>query len=86
MGGFITMSKKEFTRLEIIQKVVEKRIFQYEAARLLQLSKRQTVRLCNAYKNYGADGLVSKHRGKTPANKFIDECKALVVKKIAKYF
>ena len=75
MGGLITMSEKEFTRLEIIPKVVEKRLFQYQAAEMLKLSKRQIIRLCNKYKKHGAKGLVSKHRGKTPHNKFTNEFK-----------
>ena len=34
ISRLITMSEKEFTRLEIIQKVIEKRIYQREAAEI----------------------------------------------------
>ncbi|MGV8949288.1 MAG: hypothetical protein ACOH2E_08025 [Candidatus Paracaedibacter sp.] len=35
MEGYITMSKQELTRLEIIQKVTEKRMKQHQAAEQL---------------------------------------------------
>lgn len=60
MEGYITMSKQELTRLEIIQRVLEKRMKQHQAAEYLNI----TTRLYKAYKAIGAEGLASKHRGK----------------------
>ena len=64
MEGYITMSKQELNRLELIQRVIEKRIKQHQAAEQLNLTTRQIKRLCKAYKEMGARGLVSQHRGK----------------------
>lgn len=43
------MSRRELTRLELVQKVIEKRLKQRQAAEQLDLSERQIRRLCNAY-------------------------------------
>lgn len=63
------MSDKELTRLEIMQKLDEKSVDQNEASRLLEVSTRQVKRLFKAYRVYGVDGLISKHRGKTSNRK-----------------
>ena len=63
----IQMSPKEITRLEAMQRVKDKRMSQVEAARQLRLSERQVQRLWRAYRDHGADGLVSKQRGR-PSN------------------
>lgn len=64
MEGYITMSMQELSRLELIQKVTEKRMNQHQAAEKLDLTTRRIKRLCKAYKEIGAQGLVSKLRGK----------------------
>ena len=71
MDGYITMSKQELTRLELIQKVIEKRLKQHQAAEQLNLTDRQIRRLCKAYKQIGPQGIVSKRRGK-PGNRRMD--------------
>src|SRR5512140_2568457 len=60
----VVMSKEELKRLEILQKVDEKRMRQQSAAEILGLSVRQVKRLVRAYRREGAKGLVSKQRGK----------------------
>ena len=60
----VAMSKEELRRLEILQKVDEKRMRQQSAAEILGLSVRQVKRLMRAYRREGAKGLVSKQRGK----------------------
>jgi transposase len=67
MDELLTMSKRELTRLEIMQRIKEKRLTQKEAARLLEISLRQVKRVWKAYRTQGAQGLVSKRRGK-PSN------------------
>lgn len=67
MDELLTMSKKEITRLEVMQRLSDKRLTQPEAARLLNLSVRQIKRLFRAYKARGAQGLISARRGK-PSN------------------
>lgn len=67
-AGNLTMSAKEVNRLEIIGRVIERRLTQRQAAERLGLSVRQIERLCRAYRNEGAAGLVSRKRGR-PSNR-----------------
>lgn len=71
MDELLTMSKKELTRLEIMQRLKDKRMTQKEAARMLGLSIRQIKRLWRAYQEKGSAGLVSARRGK-PSNNRLD--------------
>ena len=54
MDELLTMSKRELTRLEIMQRIKEKRLTQKEAARLLEISLRQVKRVWKAYRTQGA--------------------------------
>jgi transposase len=63
------MSKKELTRLEVIQRIQAKRLTQKEAAHMLGLSIRHVRRLYRAYRQRGAPGLVSQRRGKQSNNR-----------------
>lgn len=67
-GEHITMSRKEVDRLEVIQSVVSKQLRQWEAAGQLGVSVRQVKRLVRRYREQGAAGLVSRHRGRRPNN------------------
>ena len=67
-AGNLTMSAKEFDRLEIISRVIERRLTQRKAAERLDLSVRQVERLCRAFRTDGATGLVSRKRGR-PSNR-----------------
>jgi transposase len=67
----LNMSNREITRLEIMQRLKEKRLTQKEAAGMLGISTRQVKRLWRAYRKRGAAGLVSKRRGK-PSNNRLD--------------
>jgi transposase len=58
------MSKKELTRLEVMQRLKAKRLSQAEASGMLGISVRQVKRLYRAYRQKGAQGLVSQKRGK----------------------
>ncbi len=71
MDELLTMSNREITRLEAMQRIKDKRLTQKEAARMLSLSVRQIKRLYRAYKAQGARGLVSQRRGK-PSNNRLD--------------
>jgi transposase len=66
------MSMKELSRLEVMQKLVEKRISQKEAARVLGTSTRQVKRLLRGYREHGAKGLVSKRRGRVSNNRLAE--------------
>jgi transposase len=67
------MSSKELSRLEVMQKLEEKRMRQKQAARILELSVRQVKRLLRAYREHGAQGLVSKRRGRPSNNRLPEE-------------
>ena len=71
MDEKITMSNREITRLETMQRIKDKHLTQKEAARVLDLSVRQIKRLYRAYKAQGARGLVNQRRGK-PSNNRLD--------------
>jgi transposase len=69
----LTMSKKEINRLEVIQRVDGKRMKQKAAAEQLGISERQVKRLLQKYRQDGANGLVSKRRGKPSNNQLAEE-------------
>lgn len=58
------MSRKEIDRLDVIRRVLDRRLTQVKAAQLLGLGPRQVGRLCAAYERHGPPGLVSRQRGK----------------------
>jgi len=64
MSFLITMSQKELYRLEVIQKIHERRLSVVQAAERLDLSRSQVHRLLQAYERDGAAGLVSKKRSR----------------------
>ena len=68
-AGNLTMSARELDRLEIIGRVVERRLTQWSAAEQLGLSLRQVERLCRAYRVDGAVGLISRKRGRASNRK-----------------
>lgn len=63
------MSNKELTRLEVMQRIQEKRLTQKEATHMLGLSIRHVKRLYRAYREHGAEGLVSQRRDKPSNNR-----------------
>jgi len=65
----ITMSNKELNRLEVMQRLDDKRMSQQEASKILQVCTRQVKRLLKAYRENGATGLISKHRGRASNNR-----------------
>jgi molybdenum-dependent DNA-binding transcriptional regulator ModE len=52
-------------RLEVIQRLKERRLNQTEAARALNISPRQAQRLLASFNHQGPQGLISQRRGKT---------------------
>src|ERR1700738_2578892 len=64
VGGLLNMSHKELDRYSVLQRVLAKDLTQQEAANLLSLKERQIRYLLTHIKKKGAEGLISKHRGK----------------------
>lgn len=67
------MSTKELERLSVVQKIIDKCLTQALGAQQLNLTIRQVKRLVRKYKQDGAEGLVSKQRGRVSNNKFRDK-------------
>ena len=64
----LVVSEMELSRLDTLQRIVERRLTCTAAAKLLGLSRRQVHRLVTAYRAQGAAALVSKRRGQ-PSNR-----------------
>ena len=75
MNDLLTMSQKELTRLEVVQRTEKKTLKQREAAEMLKISERHFRRLLRAYRQTGAEGLISKWRGKPSNNQMKEEVK-----------
>ena len=75
MDRLLEMSPKELSRLEVMQRVSKKQMSQQEAGRMLSLSVRQIKRVLKGYRQKGAAGLVSKHRGRKGNNRLSAEVK-----------
>jgi len=67
------MSAKEIDRLSVVQKIIDKRLTQALGAKQLGLTIRQVKRLVRKYRQYGAEGLISKQRGQVSNNKYSDK-------------
>ena len=79
MDKLITMSKKELSRVEIMQRLEHKRLKQKEAAQILGISVRQVKRLYRAYLEKGAEGLVLRRRGRPSNHQLGSEKKKQVI-------
>jgi hypothetical protein len=86
MQDFITMSNRELHRAEIIQKLIDKRLVETEAAEQLGLSVRQVRRLKKAYSKNGVKGLISKKRDKPSNRKYPDSVKELALAYIRRFY
>ncbi len=84
--GILTMSSQEIDRLTVIIQVSEKRLKQKEAMDLLDLSKRQIIRLVKAYRAHGSVALVSKRRGKASNHRHKNSLRIEVNELVAKHY
>jgi len=75
MDKLLQMSAKELSRVEVIQKLSEKRMSQKEAGAMLHLSTRQIKRLLKTYRKKGAAGLISRQRGCSSHNRLAEDIK-----------
>src|SRR3972149_9123554 len=75
MEGCITMTMSELNRFEVIKKTHEKQLKVMEAAEILGLSKRQTLRWSKRLKHEGPEGMISKKRGATGNHKLPNKLK-----------
>jgi transposase len=79
MDELLQMSAKELSRVEVMQKLSEKRMSQKEAGAILHVSTRQIKRLLKTYRKKGAAGLVSRQRGHLSHNRLAEDVKKRVL-------
>ena len=68
VSDLLTMSNRELTRVEVMQRLKEKTLSQKEAARMLGVGVRQVKRLLHRFRAGGAAALISRARGR-PSNR-----------------
>src|SRR3989338_3693151 len=85
-GGLITMSIQEIDRVTVIKKVAAKEVKQREAMALLNLSKRQIIRLKKQYQRDGVEGLISKRRGQQSNHRHKSDIKTKTKELMQKHY
>ena len=85
----LTVSDAELSRLEVINRVLDRRLSQVAAGRLLGLTDRQVRRLMRRVEARGADGVVSRRRGRPSNNRlprrYVDQVMAIVRERYADF-
>ena len=80
------MSHSELDRFGVITRVRERRLTQVEAARILELGVRQVQRMCAAVARDGADGLISRKRGRPSSRRFSESLRRSIVTLISAHY
>ena len=75
----LSMSKQEFSRLEVLLRVQSGRLRVSDACVLIGLQRRQVFRLLRGLKQDGATSLLSKHRGKPSNHRLPAEVRTLAL-------
>jgi transposase InsO family protein len=71
--GHITLSQKEIDRLRVIHRILDNRMNQVEASRVLCLSYRQVSRIKKRVRDFGDKAIRHSSRGRCAPNKFAKE-------------
>ncbi|MGP0104601.1 ISNCY family transposase [Rhodoblastus sp.] len=82
----LEMTRKEFSRLEIIVAVEEGKMSVSDAASLMRLSRRQIFRLLNRFRSIGPHGVASQKRGAPPNNGIHRAVRNLAMMLVRKYY
>ena len=75
----VSMSAKEFSRLDVLMDLEARRITVRDACGLLRLKRRQVFRLLKDFRQHGAASLVSKRRGQPGNNRLPASVRDLVM-------
>jgi hypothetical protein len=75
----LSMSKQEFSRLEVLLRVQSGHLRVNDACVLIGLQRRQVFRLLRGLKQDGATSLLSKHRGKPSNHRLPAEVRTLAL-------
>ena len=78
----LTMSIKEIKRCEILKMAEEKQITQREGAKRIGVTERHFRRLLHNYREQGAEGIISGHRGKISGNRMSTEKQEKILNKL----
>ena len=73
------MSRREWKRLDAVERISGGRLTSREAAEVLGLSMRQVRRLRRAVERRGAAGVVHGNRGRVPSNRVTEQLRARIV-------
>ena len=75
----VSMSKQEFTRLDVLLRVQSGRLRIADACALIGLRRRQVFRLLRGLKQNGATSLLSRHRDRPSNHRLSGEVRALAL-------
>lgn len=70
-----TMSSQELNKKEVLDRVIEGKLTQVNAAAILGYTERHIGRILKKYKKYGVKAIISKRRGKKSNRAYSDEFK-----------
>ena len=80
MERTITLTQAQLRKLQVIDRYRSKSITRKKAAELLRLSERQVTRLKKGIEAEGAEFVINKNTGKTPAHAISEEIKLKILK------
>jgi len=72
------MSRKQWKRMDAVERVQRGKLTMAQGAKVLGLSPRQMSRLCRAFETGGANALVHGNRGRAPVHKVPEDVRARV--------
>ena len=75
----LTLTQREQTRLQVLNRLVTQQLTTSEAATILGLSERHTRRMLAAYRKEGAAALAHGNRGRRPDNSVVAETRRKVI-------
>jgi hypothetical protein len=79
VAAVVSMSKQEFSRLEVLLRVQSGQLRISDACVLIGLQRRQVFRLLRGLKQDGARSLLSEHRGKPSNHRLPAEVRTLAL-------
>jgi hypothetical protein len=84
--GMQLMSKRQWKRLDVMERTKRGKLTVGEAARVLGLSERQVRRLCRVFEAQGRVGLLHGNLGVRPSNRVTEQIRATVVALMTKKY